>query len=667
MSASFFAQSRALLYKAGRQHTKSTELSLHAVRLLVPLALLAVVYFTKTHAYPYRKTIAESVQRAGLAPDKKQALALVKGAFRTCIDYTLAISSLITALLSMPASTSERVGDRVSGMRFLMRSNGLSNAAYWISSALETFLVTALDLVVLLLGGYYLQIRMVSDTNVVLSLSAIFLLANAIVAVSFLLGQLLNSKRQAQMLTLLLFLVVFFLAPLLCFYDDAVQQSTMMRGKSADKVNSEDGMKLLASFWAYRSKYSRYLLMFPPFTAFNIFHRLASACAADKCLDVLDVTRALYKQTSYDHGTDVLLLSLLVLAEIALCWALTLILDLSSRSHNFADPDKQQPTVDGHRLLAKVDGLQRTFGSFVALDGVSFAVEEGACVGLLGPNGAGKSTICKILTRQLPSTGGAVHTYARTPQFQKGGGTSVNDFMGVCPQATVLFENLTVLDHLHFFAKLRGADGGAAEDELCAQFMSMVGLADKATSTPSVLSGGTQRKLSVCLSLIASPGCIVLDEPTTGIDAQSRQQIWQFVRSCLQTGCGALVTTHMLEEAEALCTKLVVVNQGRVAESGTTLDLKERYGTGYSLHVDFPPGDKDGVLAFLRTLLPSEFHEPTSTSITGQMVFQAGKGGKAVGNLFCELDEHAADHKITHWGISQATLAGAYERILAES
>ena len=620
ISRGFQAQARALLYKAYRKHTKPSEVMLRCARLLIPITMLVLTYLAQTYGAPHRKTLVKQIY-PWFVDDRQVAIALVGTFFRAGIDYAFVLSLLTVSLLSIPSSTTERVNDRVSGLRFLLRSNGLSNTAYWISSFIDTFLVTFFDVLVLCVGAYFLKVRVVAKTSVFLVFSLMVLFVATVVSLAFVLGQILSSKRMARMVPMLLFLVLFWAAPILCFVDEA----EIFNAKRGSSDGLDDVMQYLDgdsssptgmnAFLQRRSKYTMYFLSsLPPFTAYSLCHNMAMACISGQCLTLSHV-RPPVGYAEYTNGHDAFMLILVTCAQVLGCWLLVLLFDISSRSHNFADEEQPETSKSGRRLLAQIDGLKKQYGSFEALRGVSFTVEEGACVGLLGPNGAGKSTLCKILTRQLPSTSGRVTTYSRkSTTFQTGGTAAVNDFMGVCPQDTVLFDNLTVLDHLHFFAKLRGMVGGAAEDSLCEKFIDMVDLRDKVHDTPRVLSGGTRRKLSVCCSLIASPGCIVLDEPTTGIDALSRRQIWDFVKSCLQTGCGSLVTTHMLDEAEALCTKLVIIKKGQIVESGTTQELKEKYGTGYALHVDFEPVNKKTVMAYLETVLPEAHRKPVDSS-----------------------------------------------------
>ena len=665
----FGAQLRALLYKGLQQHTKAGHLAARAVRMLVPLIIVCLVHLFQKYGGSYRKTVATKLLSMGLLPDKRTAAKFVGGFFRATVDFSLCLSAITIALLYFPTITSDRVADRLSGLRFLLRSNGLSSAAYWLSSSIESFAVVAVDILLLLAGGHLLGVRFVLKSSPILIIAAIIALSSALVATSFAFCQMISSQRIARMLPLILFIATVWASPISCFYDEASYfsaASAKMNGEATgsqtlDAPSGGGGYHL-----GWRSKYTTYLLAFPPHAAYCVFHNLAMSCAADKCLSLNDLFAPLVGESKLlrAYGKDTFSLLCLVAFEVTACWILVALLDYSSRSHNVADRAEPPKTKSGHSLLAKIDDLEKSYGNFKALDGVSFTVEQGACVGLLGPNGAGKSTLCKILTRQLPSSGGELRTYSRKATFHKGGTASENDFMGVCPQDTVLFEHLTVLDHLHFFAKLRGMKGGPHEDALCEEFLELVRLKDKAHCFPNMLSGGTQRKLSVCLSLIASPGCIVLDEPTTGIDAKSRKQIWAFVQKSLMGGCGALVTTHMLDEAENLCSKLVILREGKIAETGTTQELKEKYGEGYELHVDYNPVDEKRVLKFMRNILPAKHGEPSSINLTGQMIFQVGKVGKVVGKLFCVMDEQASAHGVKYWGIQQQTLADAYNRIV---
>ncbi|WP_328846600.1 ATP-binding cassette domain-containing protein [Streptomyces sp. NBC_00258] len=219
------------------------------------------------------------------------------------------------------------------------------------------------------------------------------------------------------------------------------------------------------------------------------------------------------------------------------------------------------------------EGLEKSFKEVRALRGLDLAVAEGTVCGLLGPNGAGKTTAVRLLTTLLrPDAGSARvagHDLVREPD-------AVRRAIGVTGQYASVDGDLTGRENLRLFAKLRRLPKAAARaDELLDRF-ELADAADRATST---YSGGMRRRLDLAASLITRPGVLFLDEPTTGLDPHSRNQIWETVRALKAEGTTVLLTTQYLEEADQLADDIVLVDRGRVAHSGTPAELKALIGS----------------------------------------------------------------------------------------
>lgn len=222
-----------------------------------------------------------------------------------------------------------------------------------------------------------------------------------------------------------------------------------------------------------------------------------------------------------------------------------------------------------------VDALKKTFNHDVlALDGVSFVVEEGSIFGLLGPNGAGKTTIVRILTTTLhPDSGVASvfgHDVAREPQV-------VRTLFGLAGQFAAVDENLTGRENLIMVGRLSHLTRSVARDramELLAQFQ----LLDAKERTLKTYSGGMRRRLDVAAALVANPKVLFLDEPTTGLDPHSRNDLWEVIEDLVKGGTTVLLTTQYLEEADRLAKRVAVVDQGRVITQGTPAELKANLG-----------------------------------------------------------------------------------------
>ncbi|MCZ4510828.1 ATP-binding cassette domain-containing protein [Streptomyces sp. ActVer] len=219
------------------------------------------------------------------------------------------------------------------------------------------------------------------------------------------------------------------------------------------------------------------------------------------------------------------------------------------------------------------EGLEKSFREVRALRGLDLAVAEGTVCGLLGPNGAGKTTAVRLLTTLLrPDAGSARvagHDLVREPD-------AVRRAIGVTGQYASVDGDLTGRENLRLFAKLRRLPKAAARaDELLDRFE----LADAADRPASTYSGGMRRRLDLAASLITRPAVLFLDEPTTGLDPHSRNQIWETVRALKAEGTTVLLTTQYLEEADQLADDIALVDRGRVAHSGTPAELKALIGS----------------------------------------------------------------------------------------
>ncbi len=223
-----------------------------------------------------------------------------------------------------------------------------------------------------------------------------------------------------------------------------------------------------------------------------------------------------------------------------------------------------------------VRDLAVRFGDFVAVDGVSFTVPTGSVLGLLGPNGAGKTTIVRVLATLLPASAGTASIFGRDVRRDPHGVRSV---IGVTGQYASVDEELTARENLMIFARLlRYTRAGARRrcDELLEEFS----LTDAAGRALKNFSGGMRRRLDLATSLIAEPPLIFLDEPTTGLDPRTRQQMWGTVRRLVDGGSTVVLTTQYLEEADQLADNIVVIDHGKVVAEGSADHLKSSVGSG---------------------------------------------------------------------------------------
>ncbi|MBV8139331.1 MAG: ABC transporter ATP-binding protein [Deltaproteobacteria bacterium] len=220
---------------------------------------------------------------------------------------------------------------------------------------------------------------------------------------------------------------------------------------------------------------------------------------------------------------------------------------------------------DQGKITLRVQALSKRYGATEAVVGVSFDVRQGEVFGLLGLNGAGKTTLISMLaTERRPSDGDALLLGHSIRKEQR----AVRQMIGVAPQESALYPKLTAAENLRFFGRIYGLRRMELEDRV-EQLLDFVGLQGRGNDPVATYSGGMKRRLNLAVALVHRPKLILLDEPTAGVDPQSREQILNLVRCLRDEGNAILYTTHYMEEAEGLCDRLCFLNQGRVVAVGT--------------------------------------------------------------------------------------------------
>ncbi len=231
--------------------------------------------------------------------------------------------------------------------------------------------------------------------------------------------------------------------------------------------------------------------------------------------------------------------------------------------------------------LIDIDGLHVHYGDRRALQGVSFAVQAGEIVGLLGPNGAGKTTTLSVLATLLKPHAGTVtvagYSVANDP-------ARVRPMLGVVPQSLALYPSFTAYENALLFAQLAGLRGGGAR-HAAALALAAVGLDERAGDLVATFSGGMQRRLNLACGVLHAPRVLLLDEPTVGVDPQSRERIIETVRDHAAHGAAVLYSTHYLGEAERVCDRVVLIDEGRLVTQGTPEELIRQSGGTLRLEV----------------------------------------------------------------------------------
>jgi ABC-2 type transport system ATP-binding protein len=231
-------------------------------------------------------------------------------------------------------------------------------------------------------------------------------------------------------------------------------------------------------------------------------------------------------------------------------------------------------------LPLRVDGAAKSFGKVQALAGASFEVQPGELLGLLGPNGAGKTTVIKAIAGRLQLDTGSIEVFGRvlTPRDPR-------PDIGLVPQELAVYPLLTARENLEVFGSLYGVSK-ADLGKRVAWALQWSDLNDRANEPTKRFSGGMRRRLNIACSLLHSPRIVLLDEPTVGVDPQSRERIYEMLSALQSSGVSVVLTTHHLEEAESRCQRILIIDHGRIVASGTLDELvRSALGSQRSVHM----------------------------------------------------------------------------------
>ena len=223
-------------------------------------------------------------------------------------------------------------------------------------------------------------------------------------------------------------------------------------------------------------------------------------------------------------------------------------------------------------LAIAVRGLGKSFGSRVALRDLDVEVRRGEALGLLGPNGAGKTTAIRILSTSTARDLGEVRVLGLDPSRDA---TELRARIGVVPQEIALYDELTARENLEFFARMQGV-ARTRSNERVTWALTAAGLADRASDLVKTFSGGMKRRLNIVTALLHEPELVFLDEPTVGVDPQSRNHVHELVANLRAKGTTLVYTTHQLGEVERLCDRIVILDRGHAIASGSLADLQSR-------------------------------------------------------------------------------------------
>lgn len=248
--------------------------------------------------------------------------------------------------------------------------------------------------------------------------------------------------------------------------------------------------------------------------------------------------------------------------------------------HN-AVPTKAKAASSEDMIVAT--SLTKTYGDFVAVDGVNFTVRRGESFGLLGPNGAGKSTTMKMIAATSQRTGGELSILGKDPNTQ---GPEIRAHLGVVPQQDNLDRELKVWENLMVYGRYFGLSRKWLKGKI-EELLDFAQLVDKRNAKTEELSGGMKRRLTIARGLVNEPEILLLDEPTTGLDPQARHILWDRLFRLKEQGVTLVITTHYMDEAEQLCDRLMVMDKGKIMAEGSPAELIKKYSSKEVLEVRF--------------------------------------------------------------------------------
>ena len=243
-------------------------------------------------------------------------------------------------------------------------------------------------------------------------------------------------------------------------------------------------------------------------------------------------------------------------------------------------------------------GLTKTYGDFIAVDGIDFDVAKGESFGFLGPNGAGKSTTMRIIGATSVRTSGTLTILGKDPEIN---GPQIRAHLGVVPQQDNLDVELTVSENIFIYGRYFGLSSSFINKKI-PELLEFAQLEEKKDTKVQALSGGMKRRLTIARSLVSEPDILMLDEPTTGLDPQARHILWDRLFRLKEQGVTLLITTHYMDEAEQLCDRLIVMDKGKIMAENSPAQLIKDYSTKEVLEVRFGSDRNQEMVEILRPL-----------------------------------------------------------------
>ncbi|XP_061191991.1 uncharacterized protein LOC133200204 [Saccostrea echinata] len=408
-------------------------------------------------------------------------------------------------------------------------------------------------------------------------------------------------------------------------------------------------------------------LVFPQFSYVNGFLKLTANQLRTEILST-------FKQDAYvdPFSFDMLAWNYIAMAiQGAVFFIITLLTEFSCHCSNrvphslYHEEEKEDEDVGAERARIResttsgnsvtVSNLSKVYRrgghDFLAVNQLCFGVKKGECFGLLGVNGAGKTTTFRMLTGDIKPSSGAAFIKNHRIAY---GESSLGRDLGYCPQEEALDRYLTGGEMLHFYARMRGLPRSyrnyTVQDLI--QRLKLASFVDKPVHT---YSGGMKRKLSVAIALLGEPNVVFLDEPTTGMDPTAKRQVWNCVLAAIKNGQSVVMTSHSMEECDAICTRLAIMVNGSFQCIGSSQHLKDKFGSGHTVTISQCglPSEREGLMNFFEARFPGSIFR---VQHQGMLEVQVPSNHTSVADVIQVLDEQKCRGVIQNYSVSQTTL-----------
>lgn len=284
--------------------------------------------------------------------------------------------------------------------------------------------------------------------------------------------------------------------------------------------------------------------------------------------------------------------------------------------------------------MLQIKGLQKSFGNHQVLKQLELSIGDGEFYSLLGPNGAGKSTTINIIAQLIQPDAGQVFIHGLNTNDQS---SKIKKLLGVVPQEIALYDDLTAWENLHFWGGLNGVSRAVIQEK-GKTILNSFGLFDRKDEKIRAYSGGMKRRINIAAALLHDPQFILMDEPTVGIDPQSRNNIYEFMEDLKKQGKTILYTTHYMEEAERFSHKIGIIDNGQIIAHGTFEEIKKQVNQPASIVIEYE-GDVSSILPKLMSLKPNS----KLTHENNQLIFDTDNFKNDLKNLVLLFNEGDAD------------------------